>query len=421
VVATTRYRDVIENMPSNVDWETFKTSGARIVSGLFMPEVLSRTTNSYDIAGRVAETHDEVSNIVTRYVYDAQGRQTIVVEQDGQSTWASSIGYDEAGRQVWSRARSRIRSFEVDTNGAITSTTMTQLRDGQRYVAWNETSGPEYSEGEEYFVVENDAGVFYLSSTYPELTGLTPAATFDARLSRTTRTSYDTLGRVIKTTLPDGSVLRTVYDELGHRVNEISQHDPSEPGLDLAEHTTDYEYDESGQLVAVVLPPVEYPTLSTNSPHEGTLVRPRYEYEYDQYGNQTHIRDNVMQIGSGTDAQVFYNHDGAFGEDIRETRFEFDAHPRQSKRILPAGLTETTTYDANGRRDSHTDFEGVRRVWSYDSLGRIDKVEYFAPSAPSGPIVDTEEFQLDGFGRQLQVNQMGTTTRTVTNQYDDFG
>ena len=43
---------------------------------------------------------------------------------------------------------------------------------------------------------------------------------------------------------------------------------------------------------------------------------------------------------------------------------------RQVRRTLPLGQTETTVYDAWGRRESHTDFNGETTYYFYDGYGR---------------------------------------------------
>ena len=82
---------------------------------------------------------------------------------------------------------------------------------------------------------------------------------------------------------------------------------------------------DAGRLTAVILPQIDHPDSQAAG-------HPRYEYEYDAYGNQTLIRDNVFQLAST--GQVLYNHDGQEGDDDRETRFYYD-HLNRLAELLP--------------------------------------------------------------------------------------
>jgi YD repeat-containing protein len=95
-----------------------------------------------------------------------------------------------------------------------------------------------------------------------------------------TQFEYDALGRRVKTVFPDNTFTTTTYDALGRRV----------PEADQAGVTRNFEYDQQGRLTAVVLPEVE-------DPETGEVVRPRYEYEYDDYGQLQVIRDPKGILG----------------------------------------------------------------------------------------------------------------------------
>ena len=228
------------------------------------------------------------------------------------------------------------------------------------------------------------------------------------RLSRVSQTQYDALGRAIKSIYPDGTVEEQQYDELGNRGAAVSQYDPGDPNLDKSIITTSYEYDINGQLTAVILPPVKHP-------ESGLMARPRYEYEYDEYGNQTIVRDNVAQYLDGT---IVYDHDATNpGIDSRETEFTYDEHDRQVERKLPAGETESWTYDNKGRLDEHTSFEGVVAKNDYDELGRVKELVY-----NGGPEKTVTKF--DGLGRDVtivQENWNGATNRTEARSFDVYG
>lgn len=150
-------------------------------------------------------------------------------------------------------------------------------------------------------------------------------------LGRETRYEHDKLGRqtaVISEAVWDPATeqmvhirTETVYDDLGRRVKvreNLKQTSPLDKltidSSDMRE--TDYEYDSAGRLTAVILPAVADPE------NDNELTRPRYEYGYDERGNQTSILDPKG----------------------RETRFTYDQQGRQLTRTLPLGV-ETTEID----------------------------------------------------------------------------
>ncbi|QDU82504.1 tRNA nuclease WapA precursor [Polystyrenella longa] len=163
----------------------------------------------------------------------------------------------------------------------------------------------------------------------------------------------------------DDLTISTNYDNQGRVISETNV-------LGL---TRDYEYDEDGNLTAVILPEVTHPITSQ-------MVRPRYEYEYDSYGNRTVIRDNIVQIGS----TVYYDHDGVTGDDSRETVFTFNDLGQQLTRTLPSTETESTSYDSIGRQDQMIDFEGNIVDYLFTDNDLLEEIKYYLPG--SNPAVD---------------------------------
>ena len=232
--------------------------------------------------------------------------------------------------------------------------------------------------------------------------------------TKTTRYEYDSFGNVIKTTFPDGTFITAEYNDESQKISEMNQ----------LGQTRRFEYSETGQLTAVILP--------------GNL---RYEYAYDAQGNQTLIRD----------------------PNGHETRFTYDENGNQLTRTLPLGFgidgifgtaddeaakntdgsldfTEYFEYDNIGRTIKAISFEGVITTYSYDDYGRLAKQDYYSTESNfnSGLKADSWTYKYDAFGRKIQVNQNGCITNTtytsegyvasittpegtVSYTYDDFG
>jgi hypothetical protein len=189
-------------------------------------------------------------------------------------------------------------------------------------------------------------------------------------LGRETRYEYDGVGRQVATISPlvfdphpeveDFVYVRseTRYDVLGRRtqsIENLKQTDVNPAADILSDHAraTDYEYDPSGRLTAVILPAVTIDDPA--NPGTPITVRPRYEYGYDIYGNQRQITTNAYQSGttvvylrkdaSGTDQVVAtrqLSQPVPDPEVVTSTRFAYDELNRQTGRTLPDGLVETS-------------------------------------------------------------------------------
>ena len=277
---------------------------------------------------------------------------------------------------------------------------------------------------------------------------------------------YDGEGRTIKTTQEGyaGGSLDTsisvdkVYDIHGRVVAESDPYDEEVLNVAWDANTQTFkdgtmivptklsEYDDFGRLAAVVLSEVEHPDLAA-----GTMVRPRYEYGYDERGNLLTIRDNVYQVTSGGVTQVYYDHGGAadtFDQDYdtRVTQFTYDDQGRQTSRTLPLGVAtpgnstdfvESKHYDQLGRMTYEVSFEGVVTAYVYDAADGLDpgdagrvvaKHYYNAESnyqtdALNGSLDASDEtvaYEYDAWGRQISVTQTLTAhTRVTENVYDD--
>ena len=152
-----------------------------------------------------------------------------------------------------------------------------------------------------------------------------------------------------------------------------------------------YIYDADDRLAAVELPAIADPN------NGGSITRSRYEYSYDERGNQTGIVD---PLGN-------------------ETRFTFTERGQQATRTLPLGFgddgvfgnaddasaigfSESMTYDDLGRMRFHISFEGVVKENIYDGFGRMSAMNYYASEADyaAGLINQRDEYVFDTYGRR---------------------
>jgi RHS repeat-associated protein len=226
--------------------------------------------------------------------------------------------------------------------------------------------------------------------------------TRDAR-NNVTRFVHDALGRVIETEYPDGQSAHKRYSSLGN-VTYATDH---------AGRTRRFEYNVGARLSAVVLPAVE-------DPEDGyELAHPRYEYEYDDYGNLITITDKLKQDPNTNDVDA---------NSARYTRFTYSELGQQTSRKLPSGKVETKQYNEHGQLIKSTDFKGQVTRYYYDdpnAPGRLSQQRYYHDNA-----VDANEPNLiitaihDKLGRRMRVDINDVDNETLAHYrwwYDEQG
>lgn len=382
-------------------------------------------TSEYDILGNEIARVTPDGRMEMRH--DALGDEVQVVYPDG--TVAETV-FDAEGRVVWSTTAHRPQDpafasrFMYNNLGQI----LTEARYADVVIAIHQqadgTHRPElvssaatplwtrttvYGPDGNVASYTNEAGLT-TNYTYDELDRQTRTeqqvgalsirvdTVYDANgrilltrdaLGRETRYEYNDLGQQTKVTYPDGASISQTFTEFGEvatTTNELGR-------------VTEYAYDGAGNLAEVRLPAVYDPVT-------GTTRQAVYEYDYDTEHHRTLIRDP-------------YGH---------EQRFELDQYGRQTAWVLanPSGtgtVSETRTYDAAGRPKTVTDFKGQVTAYSYDSLGRMKKEEYFQSFAnyQAGVVADSVTYNYDVYdaeGRHAQVIDARGTTDAL---YDGEG
>ena len=222
----------------------------------------------------------------------------------------------------------------------------------------------------------------------------------------TTFDAYDVDGQPTRIIDPNGVVTTLSYDVRGRlRTRAVNAGNP------LAE-TTEFDYDNAGQLVKVTLP-------------DGSFLR----YQYDAAHRLTEIADglgNVIQytldaMGNRIKEDVFDPTDRL----VRTQRRIYDALNRLYNDIGAAGQMSAYLYDANGNlkttidplnRNTAFDYDALnRRLNSTDAAGGVTRYVYDAKDrlvSVQDPIGLATAYAYDGLGNLTQLSSPDTGIAT---------
>ena len=407
--------------------------------------VIGKTETGYDAQGQVKYTiehndpTDGTDNLRTDYYYNPNGAQIgmlgPVIDVDGVDMRVLSITeYDAIGQQKYTTTGLAIAASDLLLDVTL-------------------------------FSMHPSIGEFFdINNKYVPKTGLGNASSMPS----TTHFEYDALGQLTLTTqegdpgtTADDIVTESKYDALGREIATI----------DALGRQTNYEYDDAGRLTAVNLPQIEINDPAGSG--QMITVQPRYEYRYDEYGNQTAVIDNAYKLVSTGEVVYFKKNSTTFEDEIEtlvgdalpthSTEFEYDHLGRQTTRTLADGQTETFKYNDDtrinvqtglapemsvgyGQLEYHVSFEGKVTAYRYDNRagagGRL-VAEYYYDSltqydaanldTDSDGLLDSYNeaifYTYDAHGRQIEVlfDRDGSTGSDPNEQdkttyaYDDLG
>ena len=285
---------------------------------------------------------------------------------------------DSAIAKLMSVHRSRVTGLEVD-NLIAESVSIDQRGNATTNRVWrNRDAATEISETK--YPTAQNAALSVVSN------GLVVMSVSQTGVTNTF--SYDALNRQIAATDGRGNTTRTVYDSLGRVASTI----------DALGYATTYGYDALGYRVSTTDPLTN--TVYTAYDAESRVVAQRgatypVDYAYDEFGEKV--------------AMTTYRDINAAGDVTRWLRDE--ATGLVTNKVYADGIGPTYTYTPDGKLATRTWARGIVTTYNYDLRGSLTNTVY-SDGTP------TISLAYNRAGRQIQaIDAAGITTFA----YDEFG
>ncbi|MDB4614663.1 hypothetical protein OAH18_03130 [bacterium] len=249
------------------------------------------------------------------------------------------------------------------------------------------------------------------------------------RLGQPVEFRYSPDGLLTAEVQPDGSRTQNEWDRTQRLLTSVTK-----TGMG----TTDYEYDEFGNITSQTDPTglvttYTYETDPASNFHQPTLVNTddpsttgeerEVEFQYDDDGNVEKSWDALDNLW-----QFEYDDAGRLDNDINPRNIKriygYNAAGQQNSITYVSSTGNTTSsagYNAIGRPDISTDESGVATNYTYDDFGRVltktTPDPYAGTSASLGALTTDYEYGDDG-RLAKQTNPDGQTTKF---EYDSYG
>ncbi|MFW5472713.1 LamG-like jellyroll fold domain-containing protein [Knoellia sp. CPCC 206450] len=343
---------------------------------------------------------------VRSYFYDAQGRMSKVVNENG--AWVD-LTYDSRGNVSSEKSCRDIQRTDCSTTWTTYGSGFTdpldprwdkpvEKRDGRSSGPADNTYLTRYAytaQGMLQSQTAADAGV--TSTTYStgaevawgggNVPAGLPLTTTDPR-NQVTRFAYLSTGDLARITEPSGLSTAYTYDPLGRKVTqtEITAAYPS--GL-----TTTYTYDAMSRITSETLP-------RTTDAVTGAEHQRRTRTTYDADGNSLTVTVEDL-LG---------------GDEARTTTYEYDDSGRASRIIDPTNAETSFGYDRFGNRTWMVDPRGTRMEYAYTTRNAPAE-ERLAESNGSHTVMSSNAYDMAG-RLVLTTDAMGRTVETVYNEDD---
>lgn len=385
---------------------TVDDSGVHATSGpslTFVRDSAGRVTRATGIGGQTVD-----------YGYDGNGDLVSAIDSNGQS---AGYEYDAAHDLTTLRGTGGVllRALTYGSDGRLATVTDAA---GNTIAISNDVAGRQQS-------FTDGTGNLTTVLTMDDLGDVLREDRVADGATRTTRYTYDPLGRQLTSTDPMGRTTASTYDDAG---DLLTQTDPLGHALTIT-------YDSHGQ------------PLTVTTARGGTAT-----YAYDAQGRRTKMVDarggtttysydganHVLQSVGPRGGLTSYSYD-ASGRLLTTsdalggtTTYAYDAQGRTTSKVDPRGAVTRYAYDAAGdltsltdplgsvtsyayddflRATSRTDAEGGVTRWAYDALGNL--------ASETDPLGHRTSYAYDADGRLIKTTAPSGAVRTRA--YDGFG
>jgi RHS repeat-associated protein len=324
--------------------------------------VYYRFSSAYSYAYLTKQTElVGTQNVTTTYTYDAaKGYLLSATSPDDQaSANPTSYAYDALGR---------VLTVTYPAVNGVRATSKYNYYDSANTVTVTDEDGHQTTTHYDAFgralTVQRMNGSAVYSTTSYSYNWLGQVASESIQQGPSTFATYyytyDSFGRLVKTTNPDNTVQTASYNLVDNSVTATDENG----------HSTVSIYDWNGQLTSVVEHPNATATYVSN-------------YTYDRSGNLLSTTDNNRQV----------------------TSYQYDDLNRLAITTYPDGTTQKLTYDNLGNVLTRKTQNGTTISYTYDSASRLMKTSY-----PGGSTVN---YTYDQDGNVLTiVNPSATDTYT---------
>jgi YD repeat-containing protein len=363
---------------------------------------LIRQTQNFD-ASRLRNEAGQY-NIITEYLYDADGNQSHVVDTYNM---VSYLEYDALGRLVK-------QTQNYDPAYPLNDQNVYNLVTEYRYDALGNQTHMIDPEGR---ITLKEYDALGRMTRQTQNYDVEQDQNYQNQYNIVTEYDYDAVGRQSKVKNTYGRVTYYEYDQAGQVIRITHNYDANRVQNDenLFNVITTFVYDEAGNQIKEI----------------DTYGKVTY-YEYDELGHKKSKTENYDSNRSLSEeneynlvTQYRYNLLGQQTDEIDPngiiTHFEYDAIGRLAASIqnYQAGVNPTAeinvrieyTYDTQGNRTSRKDPRGNSTTYSYDTLGRLE--------IETSPLMRSASFAYNGLGKLISKTD-GNGTITLF-EYDALG
>lgn len=372
-------------------------------------ELIQGILTSYDSAGQATKT--EITNGIDISLLKISNSFRTVLKSPGSFVASNKMDYDIAGRSISTTDNFGLSSeISYNTTGHVIETRQEKFDESGSKVGLI-----SHSVYDEYGRVSISTDLHLEGSSDPVLG---------------TQNIYDQLGRLVKTIRLEGVQIAVVGNEteliasgttLWQAESIYNTDGKLSKTISADGTTTETIYDSFGRTVVKLGPSLSLSEANLSNHTLATTLNPpvsvqlRAEIAYDGEGNITEQQNNILQF-TLADGSVEID-----DSNVNTTIFEYDVRNNLIKTTFNDGSFISTSYDNNDRVISEINQSGLTRTFEYDAQGELIVVELPAVFNPQTGAFESPKYKYvyDAEGHQIAlIDPLGHETQF---EYDNYG